>query len=102
MNATQHTAHWRYQPSVQLRSSVESYLSWASDVGPRPSDDQLDLLLQYLRSYAFDPRFDRGLTPVHTAYHELGRLRKQIADPILLEQIRDWLQLALNLGIDPL
>lgn len=80
--------YWMYERSGVLRPAVEAYL-----FGQALTDEQIAYLRAYFRQWVAAPDFQGP---------EVDTMRRTIDGLTTRRAIRDWLDLALYAGIDPL
>lgn len=80
---------WMYETSGVLRPAVEAYLSHAPMTG-----EQIAAMRAYLRQWIDDPTWRGGSA--------IDNLREAIDTLNSRGEIRAWLELADQIGIDPL
>jgi hypothetical protein len=79
--------YWMHETSGVLRAVVEKYLA-AGEL----DEGELALMRAYLRQWLASPLWNAGTT----------ELRVRVDDIRATRDLRDWLDDALNAGIDPL
>lgn len=96
--------YWRDAVFPEMHESVNAFLSHQTNHGPEPTDDQLTLLVDYLRHWICAPAWNANARRDKQVGDELIRLRKAIGDNEIStsDEIHLWLIACLELGIDPL
>lgn len=86
--------YWRNESSGKLALAVERYFAFAIGEDSKPlSDSEIALLKGYLKFWLDYPWQGLG--------DELDFLRAEFAQSRTYEQLRDCIETALDLGIDP-
>ena len=89
--------YWMYEESGVLRPAVEAYLN-----GEPLTAGQIRLMRLYLKQWIDSPVWDENPVADEDSKRELAELRR-LADAIETErEIADWIECALDAGIDPL
>lgn len=84
-----------------LRSAIQAYLNYRiDDDPPRPSQEQVTLLIEYLRYWINAPCWNFSCHGGMEA--ELAALRSKADELRDLADIPQWINLAVEFGIDPL
>lgn len=89
--------YWMYETSGVLRPAIEAYLH-----GGPMSEAQIAAMRAYLRQWIGAPAWDQNphAGPEERAW--LARMRARIDDLVSRKAINDWLDDALDGGVDPL
>ena len=87
--------YWMYETGGKLRPAMERYLE-----GQPAEPDDIKFIRAYLRQWIDSPVWDGGAEgETRTA---LDELRSKVHELQNRHQVEMWLELALDLGIDPL
>jgi hypothetical protein len=88
--------YWMNETSGVLKPVIEKYLR-GGELGP----NELGIFRAYLRQWLESPVWNMG--PVDAEGRDaLNGLRKRISSIDSMDRLGDWLQAALDQGIDPL
>jgi hypothetical protein len=100
--------NWADEQTGELKGAVIAYYStiapYFSDQGEhRPiTEDQIDLVGQYLRYYIDAPIWERNPHATEHTKKVLEQLRETAKDLKTVKDISHWLARAADLGLDPL
>lgn len=86
--------YWQNEQTGKLREAVTAYLNNRID-GETVTENQIALLVEYIAYWVKAPCWD-------APSDELQELRLSVEQLDTAEKVDEWIQKALDLGIDPL